>query len=152
MFDKEKILLEVAVPAKTLLVEHAACPNGHSLIDAAVTIHGKPAIKVKVRHEDKAGWLYIDPIYGSYDNIEKDISLPRGGVVEFYCPQCGASLADTTERCQLCSSPMFVFHLPKGSIVEGCLRKGCIFHKLKIIDAEQQLSRLFQNDTLEAFL
>ena len=153
MAKKEKLQIEVEVSSKKLNVKHATCPKGHQLCcDENIKIHGHPAIKVKVRYKGKEGLLYLDPIYGSYDNIFKGIKMPKGAVAEFFCPECGISLRDPHETCQLCSSPMFIFHLPKGGIVEGCLKRGCVFHKMKIVDAEQQIARSFENSTLESFL
>lgn len=152
MTDKEKIQVELEISSKSVNVQHAHCQNGHSLIDPSVKINGFPAIKVKVKAKDQEGVLYLDPVYGSYNNIEKGITIPKGTVVEMFCPECGESLSDDSEVCQICSSPMFVFHLPKESIIEGCLKKGCMFHKLKIVDGEHQMERLFENSTLESFL
>lgn len=152
MAKKEKIQIEVEVPASTLNVQHAACPKGHLLRDEEVKIHGNPSLKVKIHKKGKEGILYLDPVYGSFDNIAKDISLAKGDVVEMFCPQCDVSLTDSNETCQVCSSPMFTFHLPKGGIIEGCTKNGCFFHKLKILDTEKQLSRSFENSTLESFL
>jgi hypothetical protein len=47
---------------------------------------------------------------------------------------------------------MFVLHLPRGGVVEGCLKKGCFEHSLKIVDAEELLKRLFDEHTLDAYL
>ena len=152
MGKKEKIQIEVEVPSSTLNVQHASCPKGHLLRDENVKIHGNPSLKVKIRRKKQEGLLFIDPVYGSFDNIEKDITLAHGDVVEMFCPECGISLKDPHETCQVCSSPMFTFHLPKGGIVEGCTKKGCFFHKLKILDTEKQISRSFENSTLESFL
>ncbi len=152
MVKKEKIQLEIEVPSKSLVVEHARCPNGHLLNDDSIKINGHPALKVKVQHENKEGLFFIDPVYGSYNNIERGISIPKGAVLDLFCPECGVSLKDPHDTCSLCASPMFVVDLPNGGIVEACLKKGCIFHKLKIVDAEEQISRMFQNDTLESFL
>lgn len=152
MSKKEKLQIEMEVPSKQIHVEHVYCPNGHALRDIRKKIHGYPAIKVKVMYGNQEGLLYIDPVFGSYDNIEENIDIPKGGVVEFFCPECGVSLVDKDSSCQLCASPMYVFHLPKGGVIEGCLKKGCYFHKMKIVDAEQQVARLFENDTLESYL
>lgn len=152
MKRKEKIQIEVELPSDALHVEHASCPNGHQLIDESVKIHGKAAIKVKVRYKGKVGHLFIDPVYGSYDNIEEGVSVTRGGVYDIYCPECDVSLKEAGELCQVCSSPLFVLELPHGGIVEACQKKGCAFHKMKIVDTEQQVARLFENDTLESFL
>ena len=152
MADKEKLQIEVEVSSKKISVKHATCPKGHQLCCSEKEIHGHPALKVKVKYKDQEGILHLDPVYGSYENIEEGIKLPKGAVVEFFCPECGISLKEPHDTCQLCSSPMFIFHLPMGGIVEGCLKKGCVYHKMKIVDAEQQVARLFENSTLESYL
>ena len=152
MANKEKVQIEVEVSSEKLNVKHATCPNGHQLSDESALIHDHPSLKVKIRFKDKKGFLYLDPIYGSYDNKFEGISMPKSGVAEMFCPECNVSLTDPNDTCQLCSSPMFVFHLPKGGIVEGCLKNGCLFHKMKIVDAEQQIARSFENNTLESYL
>ncbi len=152
MAKKEKVEIEVEVPSQKIHVQHVTCPNGHYLCDESHKIHGYPAIKVKVKYQDQEGVLYLDPVYGSHDNVEEGIEIPKGAVVEFFCPECGVSLKSPDETCVLCASPMFVFHLPKGGIVEGCLKKGCFYHKMKIVAAEEQLGRLFEDSTLESFL
>jgi len=152
MAAKEKVQIEVEVPSKNLHVHHATCSNGHLLQDEKVKIHGDAALKVKIKTRGKEGMLYIDPVYGRYDNIEENIILKKGDVVEMFCPECGVDLRDIDEICPSCSSPMFIFHLPRGGIIEGCSKNGCLFHKLKIVDAEKQISRLFENSTMESFL
>lgn len=152
MPKKEKLEIEVEVPSKKIHVEHVYCQKKHLLCDPEHKIHGYPAIKLKLKYRDKEGMLYLDPVYGSFDNIEEGIKPPKGAVVELFCPICGVSLVDRQETCQRCSSPMFVCYLPKGGIIEGCTRKGCYYHKVKIIDAEKQVSRLFENDTLQSYL
>ncbi len=152
MSKKEKVQIEIEVASKKLHVTHATCPNGHALQDSQVKIHREPSLKVKVRNKGKEGYLYLDPVYGRYDNIIKDIEINEGDVVEMFCPECGIDLSDPDETCQLCASPMFIFHLPHGGIVEGCLKKGCLFHKMKIVDAEMQFTRMFENNTLESYL
>jgi hypothetical protein len=152
MSDREKVQIEIEVPTKSLNLEHASCPKGHLLRNEQVKIHGLPSIYVKVKYRKQIGDLYLDSTYGSFDNIYKGISVPDNAVVELLCPECQSSLTDKIERCQLCSAPLFILNLPKGSNLEGCLRKGCFFHKMKIVDADMQLGRLFENQTLEAYL
>lgn len=152
MPKKEKVQFEIEVPSKKIHVEHVYCPNGHSLCDPDTKIHGYPAIKVKVKYKKKEGILFMDPIYGSYDNIFEGINVPIKAIVDIFCPACDVSLKEEGESCRLCTSALFIFNLPNGGIVEGCLRRGCIYHKMKIVGAEEQISRLFENDTLESFL
>ena len=83
---------------------------------------------------------------------EFDFCCEKNEIVKMSCPECGVDLQDPTDTCNLCSAPMFVFHLPKGGVVEGCLRKGCVYHKMKIVDAESLLGRMFENSTLESYL
>jgi len=152
MPPKEKVQIEIEVSSNKLQVHHATCQNGHILQDKSVKIHGEPSLKVNIKCQGKKGILYIDPVYGRYENVFKGIELKKGDVVEMYCPECGIDLTDTNETCQLCASPMFIFHLPQGGIIEGCMKLGCVFHKLKIVDAEKQVARMFENNTMESFL
>ena len=153
MADKEKILVEMPVPSGQLVVKHAKCKNGHLLNTDEVLINGHPAVKVKVKVEGKGeGLLFLDPVYGSFQNIEKGISMEDGDIAEFFCPECDAPLKEEREHCQACSAPLFCFRLPHDSIIEGCSRKGCTFHKLKLVTQEEQMGRLFEDSTLESFL
>jgi hypothetical protein len=152
MAKKEKLQVEIEVPSRKIHVEHVSCSNGHDLTDPEKKIHGHPSIKLKLKYKGKDGLIYLDPVYGSFDHIEEGVKLPKGAVVEFFCPTCEVSMTASEESCQLCASPMFIAHLPGGGIIEGCLKKGCYFHKMKIVDAEKQISRLFENDTLESYL
>jgi hypothetical protein len=148
MSDKEKIEIEVDISKHPLYVQHPTCSKGHSLSCETVKIHDYPSIKVKARYNDNEGFIYIDPIYGSFDNIIEGMHVPEGELLELFCPECGESLTSQGETCQVCLSPMFVFHLPNNGIVEGCLKKGCMFHKLKIVDGEEQVARLFEERML----
>jgi len=148
MNKKENIIIEIDFSPDGLHIDHPTCSNGHSLRCENVRIHDFPSIKVKANVNDDKGFIYIDPIYGSFDNILEGLNIPEGSVAELFCPECGESLTDPSESCKICSSPMFIFHLPNQSIVEGCLRKGCMFHELKIVDVDQQITRLFEERML----
>ena len=71
MAKKEKLQVEVEVPSKKIHVEHVFCPNGHELCDTSKRIHGFPAIKMRVKYRDDSGFIYLDPVYGSFDHIEE---------------------------------------------------------------------------------
>ena len=62
-----------------------------------------------------------------YGQVYIDGTPKNGAIVEFLCPTCNISLTSPDEICQVCSSPTFLGHLPKGGIIEGCLKKGCYF-------------------------
>ena len=152
MPGREKVQIEIEVPTKLLNLAHASCPKGHALSNEDTKIHELPSIWIKVKYRKQTGDLYLDSTYGSFDNIYKDITVPDGVIVELLCPECSTSLKDPHEKCQLCSAPLFILNLPHGSNLEGCLRTGCFFHKMKIVDTDMQLGRLFKNNTLEAYL
>jgi hypothetical protein len=143
--------VEVRIPAGTLHVHHARCPNGCSLMSETVQIEGYPAITVAASYRGKAGFVHLDPAYGSFENIV-EIDVPEGEVVDFSCPHCGVSLRHATETCNTCSSPIFVIHLPHGSLVEGCLREGCFSHKLVLSELGDQLAGEFSDHGLDAYL
>jgi hypothetical protein len=148
MDENKKVQIEIDVSKHPLHVDHPTCSKGHSLRCDSVKIHDYASIKVKARYKNNSGLVYIDPIYGSFDNIIEGMHVPEGETIELFCPECDENLTAKDDSCQVCLSPMFVFHLPNNGIVEGCLKKGCMFHKLKIVDAEEQIARLFEDRTL----
>ena len=89
------------------------------------------------------GHVHLDPAYGEFQNLG-DRSVPRGAVVELLCPGCGVSLEDPEAVCSICSTSMFVLQLPRGGFVEGCRRKACFHHKLRLVSGDEALQRLFQ--------
>ncbi len=148
MSKKEKVQIEFDTSKHPIHLNHPTCPNGHSLKCELVKIHDYPSIKVKAHYKENSGYIYIDPIYGSFDNIIEGMHIPKGELVELFCPECDKSLTAKDDSCQVCLSPMFVFHLPNNGIIEGCLKVGCTSHKLKIVDAEEQVARLFEERML----
>lgn len=146
--NREKI--ELQIPSKAVHISHAACSNGCSLMDESVQIGGHASIRVAIRYAGQEGIINLDPVYGSFQH-QCTIPVPTGAVVEFFCPNCGVSLKGQ-ETCNVCSSPTFVLHLPRGGVIEGCLKKGCFAHSLRIVDAEELLKRLFDEHTLDAYL
>lgn len=144
----EQIIVEV--PTKALHVEHATCPHGHSLMDPAIPINGYPSIKVVLQYGDNKGNVHLDPIYGSFHNIF-DVDIPEGVVVDMFCPTCDASMK-VEDVCDWCFAPMFLFYLPKGGILEGCLRVGCHQHKLKLVDVDEQLGMLHGQEQIQLLM
>ena len=149
MATKEKI--EVTIPSKAIRIQNANCPRGCSLMDDEVKIDGHPSILVKAKHMQNEGIIHLDPVYGSFHNIS-DLELNPEEVFEFFCPHCGVSLTDEGQTCHACSAPMFALHLPHGGIIEACLRNGCLEHSLKLVNGEELLRRLFEDQTLDAYL
>ena len=143
--NKKRDKIEIEVPKASICVEAAHCPEGCDLVDPSVKIHGRPSIGVRISFNDKEGMIHLDPTYGGFDS-ESEIRIPEGTVVEFSCPHCNVSLKDEDMLCQTCSSPMFVLHLPKGGLLEGCLKKGCTFHTLRIVDTEAHFLRVSRDE------
>lgn len=141
--NMEKIVVQV--PAASLRVEEALCPKGCDLMDPAVKIHGHSSIALRFAFDDEQGTIHLDPNYGTFDNVS-DAEIPKGKVVEFSCPHCGVSLRDEGELCRTCSSPMFALHLPKGGLLEGCLKSGCFYHTLRIVDLDAHFLRVSRDE------
>jgi hypothetical protein len=147
--EKERIIIEV--PSGALHIEHAACPQGHSLMDPVLPINGYPSIKVVLQYGDVRGHVHLDPVYGSFHNIF-EVDIPEGVVVEMYCPTCQAALKLDEHHCDFCHSPMFALFLPNGGLLEGCLKSGCHRHKLKLVDIDAQMSRLQGDDHIQLLM
>jgi hypothetical protein len=151
MDDRPANEIVITVPPKTVHLHNVACSGGCNLIDTSVRIGENPSIGVTVEYSGKRGMLYLDPRYGSFEN-QYAFHIPDGVVVRFFCPHCGTDLSDPDETCSLCSAPMFRLHLPRGGILEGCLRKGCVGHRLRIVDLDEQFLRLFNDGVLDSYL
>ena len=137
--------IEVSVPRGRITIRSARCPAGCDLMAPDTPIHDHPSIGVRMLHGKRKGMIHLDPTYGSYEN-KSDLDVPDGEEVEFACPHCGVSLVDREERCPSCSAHMFVLHLPGGAIVEGCLRKGCTHHTLRLVDLDAQILRMYGDE------
>ena len=134
--------IEISLPPARLTVSDASCPEGCQLVTDERRINNSPSIGIRISFNGTTEMIYLDPQYGSFNN-ECAVEIPDNQVVSFNCPHCNASLQDEEERCLTCSTPLFVLHLPSGGILEGCLRKGCGFHKLQIVDLDEQFARLY---------
>lgn len=139
--DPERI--EIEIPPGSLFVRHARCPAGCDLMDPGVPIFGHPSIHLLYRHAGGEGHIRLDPFYASYENVLQS-TIPDGVVVEFFCPGCGVSLQSAGWRCTVCSAPTFVLHLPQGGFVEGCQRKGCFHHRLRVVSGSEAMQQLIE--------
>jgi len=151
MKNKEKEIIEIEIPSKGIRVQHATCPNGHSLMDPDHKINRYPSITVKAKYKDLEGMIHLDPVYGSFKTVS-EIKVPEGEEVEFFCPQCGVTLTFDDIKCEECGASMFGVYLPRGGRVEACLRNGCQFHNLKMVDGKELLEKLDEYHTLDSFL
>ena len=144
----EKLTIEI--PADSVIVRSAMCPNGHQLVDPEVLMGGEPAIHVSVRGASASGPLHFHPAYGNH-TIQTEVHLRDGEAYEVLCPECGVSLLHRDEQCVFCSAPLFVIYLPKGGRVQCCTRKGCHNHRLELVDIESQLASLFSDELKPRF-
>lgn len=126
-------------------VKNGSCPNGHSLMSDERRFGGELAIKVKAIAGGHSGMLYLNPFYGQFE-YECEIPLNHGEIIEIFCPECDVSLA-IDEQCRLCNIDMFAVHLPDGGQVEACPKIGCHNHSLKIVDLDEQLERMYVDET-----
>jgi len=125
-------------------IQSAHCSNGCDLMSDKVKIKGLKTIAVKIRWQTKEGMIYLDPEFGSYENI-LDFEIPPGEIVEFCCPHCGVSLQHEHDLCPSCSAPTFTIELPGEGQISGCLRKGCFEHTLKIESFASMQLRIEEN-------
>lgn len=125
-------------------IQSAHCANGCDLMSENVKINGLKAIAVKIRWQNKEGMIFLDPKFGSYENIS-EIEVPQGEVVDLICPHCGISLRHECDLCRSCSAPTFAMELPDEGQIIGCLRKGCFEHTLKIESFAAMQLRMEEN-------
>ena len=121
-------------PQGTLQIKRALCRKRHDLVDRKVQIDGKPAISMRFKRQDQTGLIHLDPMYGSTKHKLND--MPAMDVkVELMCPDCSASLIADGEPCPECGSPIYAFEVPLKGLVQGCLKKGCGWHRWEQADS-----------------
>ena len=128
-----------------IAVKNGQCPNGHSLMSDETRFEGLKSVRVKIKIAGKQGELFLDPVYGRF-NYFSELSMKDGDIVEAFCPQCNVSLSIET-NCAMCNIHMFAIQLPDGGEVEVCPKVDCHNHALKIVDIDEQLSRMYLDET-----
>jgi two-component system NtrC family sensor kinase len=114
-------------------IKKAACPNGHSLIDAEHKIEGLSSIRVKVKYNANEGYLHMDPIYGRQKH-HYGIPLLKNKLVDIYCPDCNISLKVKDKNCPECGSNIYRINIPDEGFIEGCLKYGGTWQKWDYAD------------------
>jgi two-component system NtrC family sensor kinase len=121
-------------PTGTLQIKRALCRKRHDLVDRKVQIDAKPAISMRYRKKKQSGLIYLNPMYGSQKHLLGDMPDFDEGV-ELMCPHCSVSLIAEGETCPDCGAPIYAFEVPLKGIVQGCLRKGCGWHRWEQADS-----------------
>jgi hypothetical protein len=109
---------------KTMLRLDLECPN----CNAALTKGGCVRLDAYIPATHQEGQLTLSAVFGDYD-IQTDLAIPSGSVVEFRCPSCEASL-NITAPCKLCGASMVSLNVKGGGYLEFCSRRGCQGHAL----------------------
>lgn len=104
-------------------IEASCIRCNHSLMDAGVSLDGRPAIRVMAAAGPKQGWLWLSSLYGSpARRCEQEIAPET--VVQVFCPHCHAELAGASD-CPTCRAPLVPMILRAGGIAQFCSRRGC---------------------------
>lgn len=123
--------------SKHMLVLELCCPQCQEILTEGTRVHLDGYLKEK--HQD--GEVYLSAIFGDY-SIESELDIPEGGVVEFRCPKCEASIM-LPVACKICNAPMASLNLRTGGYVEFCSRRGCKGHALGGVgDIDQMMSMM----------
>ena len=131
--------------AKNVRIGNGTCPNGHSLMSKDKLFDGEKSLMVHARSAGQSGMLYMNPFYGRFE-YDCEFVLNKGDIVELLCPECEVNL-EIDIMCKLCNIPMFAIQLPDGGQVEACPTIGCHNHSLKIVDLDEQLERMYVDET-----
>lgn len=109
------------------VVEEAFCQNGHSLIGTQAVFNNHKGIYIKIKGNNKEGYIALSPICGDKSWIACDIELENGEILDFYCPECGVKLP-IYRRCA-CGGHLFTLFTDKnadfGNCIGVCNRIGC---------------------------
>lgn len=124
-------------PLGTMQIKRAQCSKRHNLMDSEFKVAGLPSIKLRFKQDGRDGFLFLDPVYGSFRHrytAAVDGDIPA----ELSCPECGVSLMDESVKCPLCKSPTFHFEIPGKGQFENCSRSGCEWQRWKLVDESGQ--------------
>lgn len=116
---------------KRIFPVEVSCPFcNHSLMDQGHSIDGIPSIRVEISYGADRGWVRLSSYYGSY-NVESELEVPIGTVVDFFCPHCGDDLAGAMD-CFECDATMISMTVLGGGRLEICSRRYCKGHMLDL--------------------
>lgn len=123
--------------SKHMLVLELCCPQCRELLTEGTRVH----LDGYLKDGNQDGEVYLSAIFGDY-SIESELDIPEGGIVEFRCPKCDASIM-LAIVCKICSAPMASLNLRTGGYVEFCSRRGCKGHALGGVgDIDQMMSMM----------
>ena len=120
-----------------LVVEEVTCPEGCSLMDPAVKIHGEPSITMHLETGDVGGRMFVDAFWGGHEKLYGFI--PKPGIAKVACPSCGISLITKRECPEGCCGECIVLTLPGDNKIFVCARLGCPGHHLHIADIPESI-------------
>jgi two-component system NtrC family sensor kinase len=121
-------------PTGVLQIKTAVCRKRHELVDRKFQIDAKPSITMRFRKGEDTGLIHLNPMYGS-DAHQLNGMPDLAGGVELLCPECSTSLIAEGERCPKCGAPIYAFEVPLKGLVQGCLQKGCGWHRWEQVDS-----------------
>lgn len=78
---------------KIIVVKECFCKNGHNLISKRVNFNGFNGIYLKVKFQDKTGFVGLSPVFGDKSRIFVDIEIKKNDILEILCPHCDSPLA-----------------------------------------------------------
>jgi len=120
------------------------CPYCNtSLIDHEELVDKKPSIKLGIRADNQATFIFLSSIWGSY-NYRCSIPLSPDLIAQFSCPHCQTEIT-SENACSICSAPLVPFILDMGGRVSICSRSGCRNHFVEFDDVSQAMSKLYQD-------
>lgn len=120
------------------VVEEVYCQNGHSLINNHAVFNNHNGIFLKVKGNNKEGFIALSPFCGDKSWIACEIELENGEILDFSCPECGVKLP-IYRRCA-CGAELFTMFTDTNADFRNCIgtcnRIGC------------QTSEIIQGDEL----
>ncbi len=115
-----------------------------SLLDPRKEIDHVASIKIRARHGNSTGYIYLSSIYGSFSKEFENLPNEDQAIYEFSCPYCNKEF-DVVGLCE-CKAPLVAFKLKQGGRIKICTRNGCKHHSLEFEDLNDAFQVLVNND------
>jgi hypothetical protein len=129
MFPKPQY--EKSVNDKIIVIKECFCKNGHDLVNKRVNFNGFNGIYLKVKHEEKTGFVSLSPVYGDKSRIFIDIDVKKDDILELFCPQCDIQIP-VYSTCS-CGSKILALYTTKRLEFSDCIG---ICNKVDCVNSE----------------
>jgi len=111
-----------------IVVQECFCSKGHNLLNKRINFNGYYGIYLKVKHNEKSGFVGLSPVFGDKSRVFIDIDVNTDDLLELSCPECDTPLP-VYSACSCGSSLLALFSTKKlefSNCIGICNKVDCV--------------------------